>query len=172
MRHHLHLWFLLCLRQSPIVLSALLLFALSKPCSPGTGYFFKYPLVEEGGFEPPSKTRFSLLHTAITYFITSLQDPAIRCFFARYSFFISASVRSHSSLLEYFANSLCSGVAPKIVNDNTQTKAVFIFHFIQYPQLQLLHGGSLHDLRLFCYLLQVDVHLCFQYKHDSFRCPC
>lgn len=48
------------------VLSTLLLFALSKPCSPNARYFFKYPPVEEGGFEPPSKTCFTSLHTAIT----------------------------------------------------------------------------------------------------------
>jgi len=63
-----------------VVLSTLLLFALSKLCRPIrsiiTFLMSLYAmgisiilLVDLGGFAPPSRTLFSLLHTAITYIV-------------------------------------------------------------------------------------------------------
>ena len=69
------IYFDLLLTSTPDVLSTLLLFALSKPCSPNAEYFYKYSPVEEGGFEPPSKTCFTSLHTAITLIYSLLVVP-------------------------------------------------------------------------------------------------
>jgi len=48
------------------VLSTSILFALSKPVIPNAEHFCKCSPVEMGRIELPSKTLFSLLHTAIT----------------------------------------------------------------------------------------------------------
>jgi len=63
--HRLHLLDLL-LTTLCVVLSTLLLFALSKPFHPQQQHTISNMLlVEMGGVEPPSRTLFSLLHTAI-----------------------------------------------------------------------------------------------------------
>ena len=144
----LHLLGLLDLGSSPTLLSIFLLFALSKPMQAHKKHTNEPSHKPNGflkcAFGGPGRSRTAVQNAFLstsysnilqyiftprrvsTYFNTGLQAPEIFCFLSLYSSLAAANACSHSCLVLYLANSLCSETAPSTVNDNTQIIVEFI----------------------------------------------